>query len=221
MIIDCISDLHGSFPKLEGGDLLIIAGDLTARHTEKEFEYFWTWASYQSYDAVIVTGGNHDDYLEKNPHFFKRADKKIFYLCDSGTEFQGFKIWGSPWTKAFEDMNPKCRAFTKETDIELFQKWDIIPKDTDILITHSPPFSILDKVNQVQSNPYGDKRIKEENVGSISLRNRVNSLCPKLHVFGHIHQGYGIIHLPKTTFVNASIMNEDCDPINKPIRVFL
>jgi hypothetical protein len=31
MIIDCIADLHGHYPKLDGGDLLIICGDLTAR----------------------------------------------------------------------------------------------------------------------------------------------------------------------------------------------
>jgi hypothetical protein len=31
VIIDCISDLHGNEPKLPGGDILIIAGDMTAR----------------------------------------------------------------------------------------------------------------------------------------------------------------------------------------------
>ena len=133
MKIDCISDLHGWYPQLVGGDLLIIAGDLTARHTEKEFYEFSEWAGSQDYDNIIVIAGNHDAWLEKASKE-KIKDWSDFgsftYLCDSGVEMvtQGnrLKIWGSPWSPLFKEVNPKCMAFMKE-DRDLFDQWEMIP----------------------------------------------------------------------------------------------
>lgn len=63
MIIDCISDLHGHFPSLEGGDLLIIAGDLTATHTPQELYQFNDWVKVQDYKKKVLIAGNHDTFF--------------------------------------------------------------------------------------------------------------------------------------------------------------
>lgn len=220
MIIDCISDLHGFYPVLTGGDLLIVAGDLTAKDMEKENDNFWRWLCYQNYKKIIVIGGNHDNFLQKNPDSLKDEGNTLCYLCDSGTEFEGLKVWGSPWTKTFLGMNRECKAFTVDTDDQLKEKFDLIPDDIDILITHSPPYGIMDQVVR------GGEQI---NVGSFSLRCKIELIQPRLHVFGHIHSGHGNTILksqmkepPKNIIcVNASIMDEVYDPINKHIRIIL
>lgn len=214
MTIDCISDLHGHYPKLEGGDLLIVAGDLTAHHEEEEYDDFWRWLCYQDYKHKVVVAGNHDVFLESNPDFLKDCGEDIHYLSDSGIELDGFKIWGSPWIKWFFGINPNCAAFTCVSEDEIKEKWDIIPRDTNILITHMPPFTILDKTS------------RGGHVGSSSLNSCVLSgnyfSDLDLHVFGHIHENGGkIFETPIRKFVNASIMNEVYDPVNKPVRVVL
>jgi len=213
MIIDVVSDLHGFFPKLEGGDLLIIAGDLTERDTEYQHDDFFLWLNNQAYTKKIFISGNHDNYLEKNNEkFIKTLEKSdLEYLSDSGTELEGFKIWGSPWTKTFRGMNPKCKAFTCDTEEELAIKFSLIPEDVDILITHSPPYGILDSINLY---------------GSRSLRKIIEKITPKLWICGHIHEGYGEFKdhtLDGRYFhvVNASHVNEYYQPVNKPIRVIL
>lgn len=143
------------------------------------------------------------------------------YLCDSGAEFGGFKIWGSPWTLEFEKMNSKCKAFTVKTDKELSLKWGLMLKDTDILITHSPPFAILD---------IATKENAMVNTGSSSLFEKVSEVQPKLHVFGHIHEQGGKKIMMKrpgigmennTTFVNASHLNQLYKPVNQAMRIVL
>lgn len=224
MIIDCISDLHGHYPTLEGGDLLIVAGDLTGRDTKEEYKKFDDWIYEQKYKKKIVIAGNHDNLLNCDDPFLDGVlGISVKYLCDSGTEFEGLKIWGSPWTKTFPDMNPKCKAFTLDTEDELFDKWTLAPHDVDILITHSPAYGIFDEIKI--KTQYG-KRSKY--VGSKSLKSYLtNVFRPYLHVFGHIHEAYG----HKKTFsckndrqlisVNASYVNEHYQPVNKPIRVIL
>jgi Icc-related predicted phosphoesterase len=219
MIIDCIADLHGHYPKLEGGDLLIVAGDWTKSDGMEELEYFEEeWLSNQNYKKIILISGNHDNISYQCGW---KGRGKIEYLCDSGTEFEGLKIWGSPWTKRFPGMNPRCMAFTVDTDEELAEKWALIPQDIDILVTHSPPYDILDEV-------FNRSRGWKENCGSQSLLKRVMEIKPKLHVFGHIHESYGNFHLKSSKFhdkdilfVNASHVNERYEPVNKPIRVIL
>lgn len=219
MIIDCISDLHGFRPKLEGGDLLIVAGDLTARDTRAEHVQITDWMHAQKYKCVVFIAGNHDGEIQDIP---RRADH-VYYLCDSGCEFEGLKIWGSPWTKTFKGMNPKCKAFTKDTEEELSERWEKIPDDIDVLITHSPPYGILDEVE-------GHHGMLDQSVGSCSLRSRLEYIQPRLHVFGHIHAWGGkkmVLKKPghgtenNTMCVNASHVDENYEPVNKPIRIEL
>lgn len=250
MIIDCISDLHGNQPELEGGDLLIVAGDITAMDTLIEWGLFFAWLKKQKYKKKILIGGNHDNFLESAfPKNKKEAEdlKEVIdsldsgadfeYLCDSGTEFsyfidvypeedEGFlpsghrtlKIWGSPWTRAFHGMNPKCKAFIIDKEERLFDKFELIPHDTDILITHYPPYGILDGIPQEDGSLF--------HVGSHALYNcseYIENL--KLHIFGHIHEGYGIeerfLSNTMVKSINASIVNEYYKPVNKPIRIEL
>lgn len=236
MKIDCISDLHGHYPKLKGGDLLIVAGDLTARHTPVEAVIFLTWLTEQNYRKIIFISWNHDTQLVEEGEYRVFFDGKIFdldwpknieYLCDSGTEFEGFKIWGSPWTKTFEGMNPKCKAFTVDTEEELAIKFSLIPEDVDILVTHGPPKGILDW------NKNG------EQCGSVALFERSRRLKNlKLFCFGHVHEAYSVIDTQQMSnslpmllsdnkpnslpiIVNASHVNERYEPVNKPVRIML
>lgn len=230
MIVDAISDLHGHYPTLEGGDLLIVAGDLTARDTFGEHSEFKQWLYDQDYEKKVVIGGNHDGNLVGNKAgssvysgyhmddhcYFSFAD----YLLDSGTEFGGLKIWGSPWTKTFKGMNPHCKAFTCDTEEELAEKWALIPDNTDILITHSPPYGFLDFIEE----KYDGSRF---HLGSKSLWDRLIKINVRIHIFGHIHECggshdiYEDITWKGPYFVNASHVNERYEPVNKPIRVIL
>lgn len=119
MKIDCISDLHGHFPKLDGGNLLIVAGDLTARDEVYQYNDFVKWLDYQKYENKVVIGGNHDNELQKYGWYFSDYITSIHYLCDSLTIINGLKIWGSPWTKTFARMNPRCKAFTYDQEEQL------------------------------------------------------------------------------------------------------
>lgn len=220
MIIDCVSDLHGSYPELEGGDVLIIAGDLTARDYLSEYIPFMNWLSRQNYHKIIIVAGNHDGCIQDKSFQFPKSptwSERISYLEDSGVEFEGLKIWGSPWTPTFYDWH-----FMKNRGAAIKEKWDLIPEDTDILITHGPPYRILDC-------PFKIPASKHDCCGCQDLRDAVERIKPRLHVFGHIHGGYGkeesfmgdSYYVEEVIFVNASHMNEDYESVNKPIRVIL
>jgi len=217
MIIDCISDCHGFYPKLEGGDLLIVAGDLTARHTVRELDEFNEWLLQQRYEKKVVIAGNHDTLIEDRGIFdiSNPIDRTLFldpsadYLCDSGTEFEGIKIWGTPWSLWFKGVNPHCAAFMGyEGDLQ--KKYDLIPNDIDILISHTPPYGILDQ------NKDGYL------CGSMYLRNTLDRVKPKFLICGHIHERGGQqirCNGSGAWCINASIVNEKYQHVNKPVRL--
>ena len=194
MRITTISDLHGFQPDLPGGDLLIVAGDLTARDVRAEYNDVATWLENQNYEKIILVAGNHDNFLEKN---ILKTSEKTTYLCDSSIEFKGLRIYGTPWSKWFVGINPNCEAFTKYTEKELLERFVYIRKDTDILVTHTPPYGILDLSNN------------SERCGSEALRNVIDDLNIMYHFFGHIHEN-GLQKEVKgnTTFVNCSYVDE-------------
>lgn len=222
MIIDCISDLHGCKPVLQGGDLLIVAGDLTARDTPDQLYDTIEWLDKQDYEKIMLIAGNHDGCIQKDVLIdngrmmrvssWMRQYYKIYYLEDMRKEYKGIKFYGSPWTPTFYDWH-----FMKDRGEPIKKMWDLIPDDTEILITHGPPFGIQDQVK------YSSKAKEGKFAGCEELRNAIDHRLKKLklHVFGHVHEGYGKVIVNGVTHVNASIMDEDYNPVNKPIRIIL
>jgi hypothetical protein len=164
-----------------------------------------------NYHHKVFIAGNHDrmfeDYPEKAMEIVN-SFKNIDYLQDDwikvGDGESMVKIYGSPWQPWFYDW-----AFNlPKGGPGLMSKWEAIPMDTDILITHGPPQDHLD----MSGPPYN-----EPHLGCALLREKVDAQPPKIHVFGHIHGGYGYKFHNGTHFINASILNERYDYVNKPI----
>ena len=203
MKIVCIADTHNQLSKVDvpDGDVLIIAGDVTGRGSVYETFLFYEDVIKLPHEHKILVAGNHDWlFTERDNQYVKAIKNSLIYLEDSGCTIEGIKFWGSPWQPEFCNW-----AFNLPRGEALKAKWDLIPEDTDVLITHGPPFGILDKTN------------REENVGCEELRKRVDAISPKFHVFGHIHNAYGTLGVGKTIFINASICTESYEPINLPI----
>lgn len=206
--IVCISDTHGLHDQVElpKGDILIHAGDCTNFGTTAQVSQFIHWFSEQDFKHKIFIAGNHDFFFEEQSevliHDLLSDYPDVIYLEDSEVTVEGLKIWGSPYTPTFFDW-----AFMRDRGEEIQQHWDLIPKDTDILITHGPPYRILDTAPGHKS------------VGCEELLIAVKKVNPMYHIFGHIHGDYGVEQQIDTTFVNASICSEQYKPINKPITI--
>lgn len=214
--ITFISDTHTKHDKvsgfLTGGDLLVHAGDLTGRGYITEIENFMTWYdNINNYDTKVFIAGNHDfGFQDENQKLrgLLTGYKTIDYLEDElmmvGEDYEDMiKIWGTPWQPEFHNW-----AYNLPRGEKLKEKWDMIPTNTDILITHGPPFGKLDYV------PYDSV-----NVGCEELMKRVEEIKPKIHVFGHIHEGYGYVFDGNTHFINAAVLNGRYEFRNKPITV--
>lgn len=201
----CISDTHKFHRqiKLPKGDCLIHCGDMTGRGNYQEFADIGLWLKEQKdkFKYRILIAGNHDFGFEFSSKTILRDlfDDGVIYLENSGIEIEGINIWGSPYTPQFYNW-----AFMDD-DINLIQYWQKIPENTDLLITHGPPYSILDK------NREG------ENCGSRTLYQTVKNRNIKHHVFGHIHEAYGKEKVENTTFHNAASCNRNYECINKPV----
>lgn len=209
MNLTCISDTHTKHAQLNlpGGDVLIHAGDfMSSGYDSYEVEDFFHWINKQEYTYKLVIAGNHDrifenDYIGATGIIHKYSDKSVVYLQDSEIIIDGIKFYGSPWTPEFMGW-----AFALNSKEESINKWNKIPEDTDILITHGPAFGCLDKVTQplALSKP-------SNNLGDEYLAKRIEQINPKLHICGHIHSGQGVIdgYGEVTTHINASCLGED------------
>jgi len=208
--IVCLSDTHNCNEQINvpDGDILIHAGDATIRGTLDEIVSFNEWFASLPHLHKIFVAGNYDWLFEiSNARARTLLDSSIHYLQDSAVEIEGLKFYGSPWQPRFFDW-----AFNLMRGAELAEKWKLIPDHTDVLITHGPPFGILDEVPR----QYGI-----ENTGCEELRKKIEIVRPKLHIFGHIHCGYGRAEKFGVNFVNASNCDESYEPTNRAIVVDL
>lgn len=210
MRIVCISDTHGQHDKLAlpDGDLLLHAGDSTKRGTEEQIASFDRWLRRLPHRYKVVIAGNHDFAFERIPEA-RTWIVGATYLQDEGIEIEGLHIWGSPWQPRFFDW-----AFNLDRGEPLRQVWSKIPAKTDILVTHGPPMGILDAT------------FRGEAVGCEELREAVERIRPKLHLFGHIHESYGLVERTwpdgrVTRFVNASTCTLSYSPDQAPVVVEL
>ena len=216
MKICCISDTHSQLNKIivPSGDLLIHAGDLTFNGTTKETikELDTLQKHSKNFQHIVLISGNHDWLGEKQPLLMKKLceDRGLIYLDHSSVKLLGFNIFGSPYTPEFYNW-----AFNVQRGEDIRKKWDQIPRDTDILVTHGPPHRILDWVDRDGSL----------HVGCEELREVVEVIRPKLHIFGHIHCAYGEVYYgmdpTATYYINASSCSESYNPTNPPIVIDL
>lgn len=216
MKITFISDTHNKHNQitsfLTGGDLLIHAGDISSRGYINEIENFARWYdSIDNYDTKVFISGNHDFGFQDDSEKVKgllTGYKTIDYLQDDwmgiGEDVDTMiKIWGSPWQPEFHNW-----AFNLPRGEKIMEKWNLIPTDTDILITHGPVHGKLDFV------PYDGL-----NVGCEDLLVKIQEIKPKIHVCGHIHEGYGYVFDGTTHFINAAVLNGRYEFRNKPLMV--
>lgn len=200
-----LSDTHGLHQKLEDlpqADILIHSGDISNRGKDAEVKDFINWFSDQDYQYKVFIAGNHDFYFEgvTVERMQKLLPQDVYYLCDTGITIEGLNIWGSPVTPWFFDW-----AFNRKRGKDISRHWKLIPENTDILITHGPSFGILDRTEA------------GVNAGCEDLLAEINLIKPKYHLFGHIHEGYGMRESTHTTFVNGSILDENYIIKHQPI----
>lgn len=218
MRVDCLSDLHGNLPYLYGGDLLLIAGDISTHGTEEELQRFYSWIVKQPYLMKVFIAGNHDTHLVNNEP--PQLCETVKYLRDSGCTFEfdehEYHIWGSPWQLRFAEQNQDFTAFSLFTEADFEFYLDKAPWETEILLTHCPPDGVLDKT--IRKNRTGSRALARKSM--IWMDNL------QLHVFGHIHESRGVQVVPinneeSVICVNASNLAPDYTFINSPIRVVL
>jgi len=203
--IVAISDTHGLHNQLNlpKGDMLLHSGDVSKRGSEQEIIAFLNWFSQQDFAYKIFIAGNHDFYFEETPAAGIAAliPENVIYLNDSGVTVEGIYIWGSPVQPRFFDW-----AFNRDRGADIDRHWQLIPENTDILLTHGPPKGILDKTFQGLD------------VGCEMLLQRINQIQPKYSIFGHIHEAHGQVTKNNIHFINASVVNLRYMVVNPPVE---
>jgi len=202
MKIVVISDTHGLHKDIDipDGDILIHAGDITRSGKREEIEDFNLWLGTLTHTHKIMIAGNHDYLFERDPPLARSLITNAIYLENESVRIEGLHIWGSPATPRFLKG-----AFNIKKGTKMQKIWDLIPDDVDILITHGPPKGILDRT------------WAGIHAGSSDLKLAVQVIEPPLHIFGHIHEGYGKFTLRNTLFVNASLLNASYKIANEAI----
>lgn len=224
--ISVISDTHtrhGLIPltDLPGGDLLIHAGDImNSGYNKNDIQGFCTWfQSLEQYEDKVFIAGNHDRMFQNHPvesNIIVNRHGSIIYLQDDDFVIYGdgpngdmpennIRIYGLPHTPEFYSW-----AFNVTRGSHQMQEiMNNIPDKTDILVSHGPPYGILDTISSEN----------DQSLGCMDLLNRIKEVKPKIHIFGHIHGGRGIEYIDGTLFINASVLDEQYKYTNKPITL--
>lgn len=209
MRVVVVSDTHKLESELQmpEGDVLIHAGDWGMRGSREEFEDFSMWLKLQPYSHICCAAGNHDKLAEKNWDLAVEILGRAKLLHNEAVIIDGVKFYGCSTTPTFG----YGWAFMKNRGPDIAEDWALIPDDTDVLITHGPPYGILDEVEEWPG--------AYKNVGCEDLRKRVDQLSNlKLHCFGHLHlMGGKTKQLGNTIFANAAMVNEDYKVVNEPL----
>ena len=200
-----ISDTHCRHEELGTlrGDVLIHCGDGGngfTRHAD-DVDRLDTWLGQQEFHRILCVGGNHDFEMQSRAERGGPVLRNAEYLQDRAYEYRGVRFYGSPWTPELVDW-----AYYLDDD-QLRERWELIPDEVEVLITHTPPFGILDR------NSSG------RNCGCRELQRRLLDLSPRIHCFGHIHASAGTTRQNGTTFVNAAMVNRRYEISRAPVEL--
>jgi hypothetical protein len=196
----------GRLPQ-EHVDVVVHCGDLTQHSKLHEFEETIQLLKNTNAPLKLMIAGNHDFTLDE-PVFRKKVaeasrlsgssledeigkdfgdygaarqllqqaqDQGITYINEGSYQFSldngaRLNVYASPYTPSYGGEWGFQYDGTHNFNI---------PADTDLVITHGPPLGIMDK-------PIGQSRI-----GCPQLFGAVAKAQPRLHCFGHIHDGWG------------------------------
>ncbi|KAJ6639939.1 Metallophosphoesterase domain-containing protein 1 [Pseudolycoriella hygida] len=226
--IVCMSDTHSMIHRIAfdipDGDVFIHAGDFTKLGDIKCVKEFNDWLGRLPHKYKIVIAGNHEltfdpackmyknhyrdsaastmsDNVTGNEPNVREYLTNCIYLEDESVELFGLQFYGTPWQPEFGNW-----AFNLTRGEQCLEKWNKIPEKTDVLITHGPPIG------------HGDLCRSGQRAGCVELLSTIQQrVQPKYHIFGHIHEGYGVTTNERTIFINASTCNLRYMPVNPPI----
>lgn len=192
-----LSDTHGCHRRLQDlpeADIVVHSGDFTMTGSEAEAIDFMNWFCDLPYHHKIFICGNHDDCLYGAN--IDGLDNNVHFLCNSGIEIDGVKFYGIPMFLEDCITDRQSRNYAN------------IPDDTDVLITHSPAYGILDCDDGI-------------NYGSEEILKKLSDLHLKAHLFGHIHAQHGVIEQNSVIYSNGAIMNADYSVPNTPNQILI
>lgn len=209
----CVSDthsLHGGITEFPEADVFLYAGDFTnnGAFNMRAVISFNVWLASLPYKHKVVICGNHElgfDTIQKSE--VQKIISNAVYLDQDSYEIEGIKIYGEPRQPEFHNW-----AFNVSRK-GMFDIWDKVPKDTDILLTHGPPFGFGDRGGDWMQNlgckhqadmlEYGDHQIKHV-------------------VCGHIHESRGHYRTQRADIDvwNVSAVNDRVELQESPIVVF-
>ncbi|RLN47741.1 hypothetical protein BBJ29_002028 [Phytophthora kernoviae] len=220
MKVVCVSDTHGLHDQalaIPQGDVFIHAGDFTDTGERNEVLAFNQFLGTLPHRYKIVIAGNHESTFDRefypkywhqyghrqqyDPDEVRALLTNALYLEDQAVLIEGYLFYGTPWQPEFCNW-----AFNRPRGEALLRQWRQIPTDTDVLVTHTPPMGHGDLVGY-------------QRVGCADLLREVEDrVRPKLHVFGHVHEGYGRSASPdgEITYFNASACTHSYEPVNAP-----
>ena len=187
-----LSDTHNCHHRLRDlpdADVVVHSGDFYMVGTEQEALDFLNWFCDLPYKYKIFICGNHDECLYGAN--IEGLHSNVHSLCNSGIKIEGIKFYGIPMFLSDCVTERQNQNYAK------------IPGDTDVLITHSPAYGILDFDDAI-------------NYGSVELLEKISTLNLKAHLFGHIHAQHGITTLSDTIYSNGAIMNSQYATLNHP-----
>jgi len=202
-----ISDTHNRHKELviPECDILIHAGDATGRGHSGEIIPFLNWLSKQPAKYKVFVPGNHDWGFEKQESLYRHEcqERGITLLIDELVELDGLKIYGSPITPYFCNW-----AFNRWPGEEIQKHWDKI-QPCDILVTHGPPKGFL------------DTNMLDQRCGCDQLLYKILEIRPKVHIFGHMHDCYGLKSFDGIKFYNVANCNEQYKLVRPPMEIDL
>eukprot|EP01083_Nonionella_stella_P314515 1133388_1 len=234
-----ISDTHNKHQRMRrcipDGDVLIHSGDFVSRcfwnsvqdqnakdihNIPNPIYEFNEWIGRMPHKYKIVIAGNHEccfNELSKDIISNKILTNCI-YLQDEFVEIHGLKIYGTPWTACGDRWGFGTNGFNNT----LYSKWNAIPNDTDILVTHMAPYGIFDLAWQRTDGPLspcpvpeckGKRHSNHAHWGCYNLLCQVqNRIRPYLHLYGHVHDQIGFRYDKQC---NVLFVNSAMDIMNK------
>lgn len=220
MRIVIVSDTHNTCPDVPEGDVFIHCGDATYEGKKTELHKFRDFLNKLPHKHKLFVPGNHEITMDRKHVEYSKYHKMwlpddLIILQNSEYIINGIKFYGAPFICP---INGRW-GFEKDL-VGQTQTCNQIPRDTQVLITHTPPFGILDE---------GFYRGYKESFGSTPLRQTLMDLSKlKLHCFGHMHEFGGTFHEEQlceagnlVKFVNAAVLDRNYFPCTKAMVVDL